>query len=406
MITFAEARRIVQAATPTTRIVLRPLRDALGLALATDIKALEEVPLFVSSAMDGYALRSEDLRGAGNSSPVRLDLDGLAQAGGPPTARVRPNTAVRIFTGAMIPVGADAVIMQEDVHANGTSVQCMRPVEAGTNIRPRGEEYREGDTVFLRGTLITPAVAGMLSTLGHARVHVYARPTVALVVTGNELCDPSEKLRPGQIRDANTYALQAALRSMGIEPTVVRSKDNADALYQTMQIILRRHDIVITSGGVSVGDYDHVRGVLKRLRVHERFWRIAIKPGKPVYFGTRGMRMVFGLPGNPVSALLAMYLFVRPSLALCSGAPVPQPWRQRVRLGCDISKKPGRDEFLRMRLTGESDDAPVALPLSGQGSHMLGGLAAADAFLRCPAEADFIAKGSMVDVERIRWSML
>lgn len=403
MISYEDAQRCIRSHVPGTRVIQRRVAEAVGFALAGDIDAQDALPLFASSAMDGYALRSRDVRGARVAVPVALPVCGVAQPGDA-ALRLSPNSAVRILTGAMLPQGADAVVMQEHVHRDGDILQCPEPVAAGENVRPRGEEYREGDRVFARGTLITPAVAGMLSTLGYSRVHVFARPTVALVVTGNELRTPTQRLRPGQIRDANSISLQSALRCMGVEPTMLRVRDDAEEVLALLRTALRTHDCVITSGGVSVGDHDHVRGAFARLRVREHFWRVAIKPGKPVYFGTRGQRMVFGLPGNPVSALLALYLFVRPALARCAGMPAPQSWLQSARLDGEIRKRAGRDEFLRMRMQSRGDSLPRVRPVRGQGSHMLGGLATADALLQLPAACEGVADGSIVHVERIQWS--
>ncbi|MDT8324897.1 MAG: molybdopterin molybdotransferase MoeA [Bacteroidota bacterium] len=405
MISYEEAQACIHRNLPSTRVIQRRVAEAAGFALARDVEAQDALPLFASSAMDGYALRSRDVRRANETRPVVLPVSGVAQPGDT-ALRLSPRSAVRILTGAMLPTGADAVIMQEHVQCNGATLQCAGPVAAGENVRARGEEYREGDRVFARGTLITPAVAGMLATLGYSRVHVRARPRVALVVTGNELRMPEDRLRPGQIRDANSVSLQSALRCMGIEPTMLRAQDDAEEVYALLRTALRRHDCVITSGGISVGDHDYVRGAFARLRVQEHFWRVAIKPGKPVYFGTRGQRMVFGLPGNPVSALLALYLFVRPALARCAGVPVPPSWLQSARLEGDIRKRAGREEFLRVRLESDAGELPRVHPMRGQGSHMLGGLATADALLQLPAGSEGMAHGSIVEVERMQWSLL
>lgn len=404
MIPFDKATRLIDQHVNRGRVVLRSLNEAYGHVLAQEIAAREDIPLFDSSAMDGFAVRSADLARASDSDPVRLRVTGVMRAGDPPHGDVGAGEAMKILTGAVIPAGADTVVMKERAEENGDSVGFDMPAGLGDHIRRCGEEFTSGARVFDAGTLITPAVAGMLATLGYTRVRVHALPTVALLVTGSELRRPGARLKPGQIRDANTYALQSALYSIGIQPELHFVRDDREQLRAEMRAVLKRHDGVITTGGISVGDCDYVREIMHELGVTEHFWRVAMKPGKPVFFGTRGRRFIFSLPGNPVSALLGYYLFARRAIARYAGRTQFRETLVRARLSRTLRHRPGRMEFVRVRLETGSADLPDAVPAEGQGSHMLGGMAQADGLLRLPADAEALEEGMEVDVEYMHWS--
>ncbi len=405
MIALDDAIALVLEHARPLRVVSRPLNRILAHSLAEAILAPHHMPRFTSSAMDGYAVRFSDVEGATKTRPVTLRLAFQIPAGSTASQVLESGCAARIFTGASIPEGADTVLMQEHVHATGEGIIVTAPAVHGQHVRFKGEEFRTGDAVLPTGTVITPAVLGLLAALGYAHACVHARPSVTLIVTGDELIEPGRTLKPGQIYDSNSWALQGALRCMGIDACITHVPDNVEALHVAVTQALRTSDCVITSGGVSEGDHDHVRGVMRSVRVREHFRSVAMKPGKPVFFGTRGKKLVFGLPGNPVSALLALHLFVRPAIARLSCLPAPHVPLVKAQLGKALEKKPGRVEFVRVALSHDGDPEYRALPVAGQGSHMLGGMAAADGVIRFAADASFIAEGDTVHVERIQWSL-
>lgn len=380
---------------------------ALGMALAEDVVSRDYLPLFNSSAVDGYAVLVSDVADAGRDDPAALRFAGEIKAGDASRLRVRPGTALRILTGARVPAGADAVVMKEDTRVDGVTIRIFKSVPPGANIRRKGEELRPRDIALEKGRVVTPAVIGQLAALGRTSVRVHRRPRVGVLVTGNELRPPSASLQQGQIRDSNSFMLTAALRALGIEPAAVRRvRDTRAAVRRAIEELLSSVDVLVTSGGVSVGEYDFVREAFEACGVRERIWKIAIKPGKPNYFGTAGKRLVFGLPGNPVAALLSFHQFVRPAIERLMGAQAPAAAPCSAVLGADLRKKAGRLEFVRVRLAPDATGALEAVPTRGQESHMVGGIAAADGIYRFAREAEFVQQGSVVDVEPIRWSMI
>jgi molybdopterin molybdotransferase len=405
MIPFEYARSLLQQHVRPLAAQQKSLDEAVGHVLAESVHARCDLPRFTGAAMDGYAVRVRDVAEASEALPVRLSITDHVAAGARPRRTVKPGCAARIFTGALLPRGADAVVMQEHVQKSGDDIIVHKKVKPGQNIRYAGEEYARGDHILAAGTVCTPAVIGLLATLGLATVRVQARPAVTLIVTGNELIQPGRPLSAGRIYDANSFSLHAALQCMHITTDIVRVPDDPTSLRTAVADALTRSDCVITSGGVADGDHDHVRDVFRALRIREHFHRVAIKPGKPIFFGTRGKRLVFGLPGNPVSALLGLYLFVRPALALQCDLPMPDAASIAATLHRSVKKKPGRLEFVRASLHTEADGSITATPVSGQGSHMLGGMAAADALIRVPAEAEILEEGTVIPVERIEWSL-
>ncbi len=417
MLTWEQARSRVLAQTPVLGRRRIRLERAAGRALAEPLIARNDAPPFDMSAVDGFAVHPSDLAGASEERPVRLRLIGTVHAGDAGAKKLPRGTAIRIFTGAPVPAGAGAVVMKEYCREEPTAVMVSRGTAPGENIRPRGGEFVKGRRILPPGTAITPPVAGLLAAFGYANVLVHDVPTVTIAVTGDELLPPSQSLRPGRIRDANSCALAAAVRGLGIgKCRTMRLKDRVAVLGRRLADGLERSDVLLTVGGMSVGDRDHVRGVLHDLGVREHFWRIAVKPGKPAYFGKyvhRGGRgaggrrgggtcLVFGLPGNPVSALVCFHQLVRPALLKMMGRPSPAPLVLRARLLGGRSKSPGRLEWLRGVLSSESGDLRVKV-VPGQDSHMLGGLAAANCLIEFPREADRLADGQEVMVEPLSW---
>lgn len=405
MIDFDDALAIILGQSKPLGTRMKPLSSATGDVLAEDVAAKHPIPPFDSSSMDGYAIRAADIEGAGSGHPVMLAVAGTVHAGEVASVAVKRGCAVRIMTGAQIPRGANAVIMKELVTETDTGIEIGIPIYPGTNIRPLGAEFKKGSIILCSGTLITPPVAGLLATAGCARVRVFKKPRVALVVTGDELRPVGAKLEAGQIRDANSTALSAALNMLGIgEVTVARAADKPANTFDAIGTALRSADIVITVGGISVGDRDYVREALHALRVKEHFWRIAMKPGKPNYFGTKGRKPVFGLPGNPVSALLSFHLLVRPAIARMTGLHNSEPLVIHARLAEDLKKQAGRLEFVRIRISSDTNGTFVAAPVRGQESHMLSSLSSATGLYRFPKDATSARKGRSIPVEIIHWS--
>lgn len=404
LITFEDAlAKVLHHARPLPSIRTIRLEDSLGYFLAEDIRAREPIPLFDHSAMDGYGVREADVAKATPSSPVRLRIAGLVRAGDNPQSRLKPGTAVKIFTGGKIPPGVEAVVVKESCAEGAGDVVVRESVRAGANIRRRGEEIRNGARVLHAGTRITPTVVGLLATLGYASFAVHEKPRVTLLVTGNELVPPGKPLRPGQIRDSNSYALLAALKETGIDKTTVRRvKDDKKSLQKTLETAISQSDFVITSGGVSVGDFDFVKDVALAAGVRTIFWKIAIKPGMPNYFGVRSGTLVFGLPGNPVSALVSYHEFVKPALLKMSGQRKTEPFVLTATLEKPLKKKRGRLELVRGVLTVKDGQLTVA-PAELQGSHMLTGLASANCLIRFPLDLTSLEPGQPVSVELLSW---
>ncbi len=405
MIPFDDALGLVREIARPLGVVHRRLTETASCVLAEDIIAPYPSPLFDNSSMDGFAVRADDLRAASRTAPVALTVDGEMRAGDAEGPRVRRGKAVRIMTGARIPRGCDAVVQKEHVQENDGTIRCTRPVAPGNHIRRRGSEFRAGETVLAKGTPVTPAVAGLLGSIGQTRVPVFRHPRVSVVITGSELTRAAGTPGEGKIRDANSWSLSAALRQLGIEPRVHFVGDRRDQLLALLRSELRECDLLLTTGGISVGEYDFVRDALRVLRVREHFWRVAMKPGKPVLFGSRGRRLVFALPGNPVSALLTAVLLVRPALLRVLGVADAAPSGIAARLGKSVTGDAERTEFLRVSLLPGPSGVPIAEPVAGQESFMLTGMTRADGILRLPPGSRPLREGSLVMVHPLTWGL-
>lgn len=418
MLTWDEARSCVLARTPILSRRRVRLEAASGRVLAEPLIARNDSPPFDVSAVDGFAVYPRDVATASECQPVRLQLSGAVHAGSPAKTRLRPGTTIKIMTGACVPRDTGAIVMKEYCREESTAVEVCRAATPGENIRPRGGEFRKGRRILPSGVSVTPPVAGLLATFGYASVFVHEQPAVTIVATGDELMSPAQTLRPGKIRDANSYALAAAVQAMGIDKCrTMRLKDRPVVLKKHLADALKWSDVLLVVGGVSVGDRDYVRPILGELGVQEQFWRIAVKPGKPAYFGlfdrpkrmrasTSGSRrqpgLVFGLPGNPVAALVCFHQLVKPALLKMMGRSQAAPLLMRARLAGERRKQPGRLEWLRGILSSQGGEMIVE-PTSGQDSHMLGGLARANCLVRFPLAADFLADGAEVMVESLSW---
>lgn len=407
MVPFAEALKVVLARTPILPTCRVPIQQAGGCYLAESVAAPFDVPRFDSSAMDGYAVRLSDVETASPNLPAKLKLLGVVRAGEISHEAISSDTALKVLTGAPLPKSAEAVVMKEHAEEQNGYVLIRRSVARDENIRRAKQEYWSGQTALKAGTYITPPVVGLLASFGMASVMVRERPRVALIVTGDELTLPGAPLHDGQIYDANSYSLSSALRLLPVELTyVAHSGDDLAALQRDLSLAFARVDVIITVGGASVGDFDFVKEALARLGVHLHFSTVAMKPGKPTIFGTledqTRERLIFGLPGNPVSALVCFHLLVRPALLKMLGAAEVLSSRVTAMLGSTLRKETGRLEFVRGRLVHEQGRSMV-YPTLGQESHMLGGIAAANALIHFPAEAVELNEGESVVVEMLAW---
>ncbi len=345
-----------------------PIGAAAGRVLGEEARAAIDLPPFDSSAMDGYAVRAAD-------TPGSLAVVGHSAAGRPEARALRPGEAVVISTGAVVPTGADAVVPVERT----TGEVDVEQVAVGENVRPRGGDARAGDVVVAAGSLLGPPQVAALAAAGVARVRCARRPRVAVIATGSELRAPGSPLAPGEIYESNSILIAAQLGLSGIEASVLPVvADDATATRAALERGLE-HDVLITSGGVSVGPHDLVRATLSELGAEEVFWRVAVKPGKPIAFGVRGDTLVFGLPGNPVSSLVGFELFVRPALSALQGARDPGPDYLPGRLARAVRRNMQRDELVRARRVDDRLE-----PLSGQDSHMIARAAAANALVLIP----------------------
>jgi len=364
------------------------LDAAAGRVTAEPALAVVDLPPFHASAMDGFALRAAD-------TPGTLPIAGRVAAGRPAPRALGPGEAIAIATGGVVPEGADSVVPIELVEERDGTVVVPGNVGYADNVRHRGGDLRAGDVVVQAGVRLGPAQLGALAAAGATSVRCGRRPRVAVIVTGTELRTPGEVLEPGQIYDSNGYILAAQLRSTGAE--VERLPAVADDEDATRGAIARglEFDVLVTTGGVSVGVYDLVRAAEAALGVEEVFWRVAMQPGKPVAFGVRERTLVFGLPGNPVSSLVGFELFVRPALLALQGLAEPRPQFRPGRLGAPAKRLAARDALLRARARVDGD-AVVLDPLTGQQSHMIAHAATADALVLVPQGEGELAAGSPV----------
>ena len=370
----------------------------LGRVLAEDVSSSEDLPPFDSSAMDGYAVAGVD--------GGELAIVGESRAGAPAREVLGAGGAIAISTGARIPEGAVAVMPVERVEAVDGRVR-VPGLEPGANIRRAGEDVRAGEVVLRAGTELGPAEVAMLAQVGATELRCGAVPRVAVVVTGDELVDAGAPLGPGQIRDSNAPALASLARAAGarVESTR-RVGDDFGATVAALRAALAEADVVCVSGGVSVGEHDHVKPALAELGVEEAFWGVALKPGKPTWFGTAGAepgdgpRLVFGLPGNPVSAMVTFALFARPALRALAGADPSVP-RLHARLAAPVRLHSGREQAIRCRLTA-ADDGWRAEPTGPQGSHQISSMVGADALVLAPKGDGTLEPGARVIVEPLR----
>lgn len=365
------------------------LSRAQGRTLAADVYAAEDLPPFASSAMDGFALAAGEA--------ATLAVTGESRAGHPMPNALRAGEAARISTGAMIPDGADTVVPIEEAQDLQGSVRVPR-TEPGSHIRLAGEDIRRGDGVIARGATLEAAELALLAAVGLAEVDCFARPRVSVLATGDELVDPGAPRGQAQIRNSNSVALQAQAREAGAEVVAVETVgDQRQATIDALERALSSADVVCISGGVSVGEHDHVKQALETLGVEPRFWGVRLKPGKPTWFGSRGRKLVYGLPGNPVSSMVCFHLFARPALRALGGAE-PRGLVSQGVFDSSVDMHPAREQALRCRLRLAADGWHLE-PTKDQGSHILGSMLDADALAFVPQGEATLAADSAVEFE-------
>ncbi len=392
LLPIADARALVLSACRPIGNESVPIAAARDRVLAADLDAAGDVPPFPCSAMDGYALMPGP---AGRT----LTIVAESRAGLPTTHTLNDHEAIRISTGGAIPAGATAVIPQENVDAQDGTITTRTATNLGDHVRGRGEDMRAGSTVLKAGTVLGAAELGAAVSAGVAELTVARRPKVRVLSTGDELKAPGEPLGPGEIHNSNGPMLVAlAEHQGGVSPPAGRLPDDPAATEKGLQAALETADVVIVSGGVSVGPHDHVKPALASLGVEEIFWRVALQPGKPTWFGRRGDTLVFGLPGNPVSAVVTFSLFVAPALAKLQGKSAENPLFDDAALATAVPRNPDREQAIRVRLERQNGRL-TAIPNGPQGSHIVTSLLGADALAVIPAGAGKLEAGTVVALE-------
>jgi molybdopterin molybdotransferase len=393
-ISIDDARRIIRdAVRPITTVERVPLLASSGRVVATPIVAAADVPPFSRAAMDGYAVIARDLDGASAESPMRLRRIEQVFTGQIPTHTVTPGTCTEVATGAPMPAGADSVVMVEETSSDATDmVAFLTPARLGQNIGRQGQDIRTGQTVLQPGTELNASRIGALAALGFTHVKVYGRPRVAILSTGNEIVDPGEALAPGQLYNVNSFTLATVVAAQGCEPIVVRSA--ADTIEDLTRAIdtCPPHDVLVLSGGSSVGTRDLVLDVL-RAKGEVLFHGIAVKPGKPTAFGRIGTALVFGMPGYPTSCLSNAYILLAPALRQLARVADPARPSVRLPLGARVVSAPGRHQFFTVRI--EDGVAQPAFKASGDITSM----SQADGYIEIDAATDIVEAGTLVDVK-------
>lgn len=385
-----DARRTVVSSCAALPAEPVAVEEAAGRVLAEDVRAAADVPRFDNSAMDGFAVRSD-----ASSGPLRVVDE--SRAGAPASRALGPGEAIRISTGAALPDGADAVAPVERVEERDGVVTLAEPVAPGRNVRRAGEDLRAGAVVLTTGTRLGAAELSVAIGAGAATLPCARRPRVAILCTGDELRPPGSELAPGEIHNSNAPMLAALAAAEGAEVVATEVvRDAREATEAALTAALAQADVVVLSGGVSVGPHDHVKAALAALGVAERFWRVDLQPGKPTWFGTRGEQLVFGLPGNPVSSYVTFALFARPALRALQGAP-PLPPRAQATLAVDVPRR-ARTQTLRVRLDA-ADGTLRATPTGAQGSHVTASLLGADALAFVAAGEGVATAGERVPIE-------
>ena len=401
LISIEEARARVLGEAHALPAEPRPLVEALGMVLAEDVVAAHSLPPFDNAGMDGFAVRAVDVVDARTDVPVRLTISETIPAGHVAQAPLGPDQAAKIMTGARMPEGADAVVQSEVVEERGGHVLIFEPVKPRKNVRGAGEDVKAGERVFGPGMVLGPAEIGLLASLGRPVVWVHRRPRVAILATGSELVEVDQPLGSGQIRNSNSYSLRAQCQQLGIEPVMLGIVSDDYAATKKLMEEGLDYDVLLTSGGVSVGQFDFVKDVQDELGVQRRLWGVAMKPGKPLSFGVKDDTLVFGVPGNPVSAMVSFELFVRPALLRLMGyRKTTRPTHQAVIVE-DVANPDGRVYVVRVRAWREGSVWHVS-STGAQGSGILRSMVGANGLAFVPGGPRGVKAGEEVDFLLLR----
>ena len=397
MISADEALKQVLDSVAPLGVERRSIRDALGRILAEEVRSPRDIPGFDNSAMDGYAVRAADVAGAGERSPRRLKVMETIAAGSWPSIRIKAGEASRIMTGAPVPQGADSIVPVERTRFSDGTVEILAEPALKEFVRPRGEDLRAGEMVMTAGKRLSPSDLGMLASLNRAMVDVWRRPRVGIVSTGDELVDVDQIPTGAQIVNSSAYALAGAVIEAGGEATILKLARDEPEEIRARLIEATAFDVVLSTGGVSAGDFDHVQHILDQLGMRTLFHGVAQKPGRPLKYGLIGQRPVFGLPGNPVSTMVCFYLYARPALLKLGGHHALGLPRVTARCAVDIKVANNLTEFVRVKLE-RRDGEVYALPAGVQGSNILSGLSRADGLLIGPASENLLKAGFQATV--------
>lgn len=401
MISIEEARTRVLGESAPLSVEARSLREALGAVLAEEVIAPHSVPAFDNSGMDGFAVRAADTVEASAESPADLLLCETIPAGHVATRSLGVGQTAKIMTGAPVPVGADAVVQSESASERDGRVLVLEPVKPGKNIRRAGEDVMQGHRALAAGSILGPAEIGLIASLGFPTVQVHRRPRVAIISTGSELVEVDQPLGPGQIRNSNSYSLRAQCQQLGIEATALGIVPDDYAATRRLIEQGLHYDVLLTSGGVSVGQFDFVKDVQDELGVQRKLWGVAMKPGKPLVFGVREGTLVFGLPGNPVSAMVSFELFVRPALLRLMGYRKTTRPSYRAIISEDVVSADGRVYVVRVRAWREDGSWHVS-STGAQGSGILRSMVGANGLAFVPAGPRGVRAGEEVEFLLLR----
>lgn len=375
-----------------------PIMEALGLILAEDIVASDAVPSFANSAMDGFAFRSADCMLASNNNPSKIRVIGEIQAGKTETSSISPGNAYHIMTGAIMPMGADIVVPIEEVSVKDGFIEIFKYFQPGSNVRLAGEDISVGGIAVSRGTILRPSEIGVLASIGCVEVPVYSRPTVAVMTTGNEVIDAASRPKLGQIRDANIYSLCAQVKDVGANVMpFAQVVDEPSIIKNELKKALMQADVVLINGGISVGNFDYTKDVLKLIGAKQIFWRVAQKPGSPLGLWTINNKLIFGIPGNPVAAMLMFEEYVRPVLRRMMGSNfLHRPERIGI-MDTDWCKHESNQRLNFLRVKAEYREQRLHVtPTGPQGSGLLSSMMHANALALIPPTVSIVSAGSEV----------
>jgi molybdopterin molybdotransferase len=389
MILVEEAKELLFGRIEKSQPIELSLKEAFGFVLSEEILSPIDLPLFDSSSMDGYAVARN-----GSSEQKVFEVIGEIKAGDGSTYYLKPGQAIQIFTGALVPSSADGIVIQEKVELKNGSIYLSEEFRNGAFIRKKGSQIKQGELVLLKGTFLNPACIGLLASLGIETATVYTKPKVSLIVSGDEIVSQGNDLKAGEIYESNSFTLQTALQQMRINLSSINNvRDDKNELKNKIVESLHGSEMVLITGGISVGKYDFVLEVLNELNVQTLFYKVSQKPGKPFFVGTINNKWIFAMPGNPASALVCFYEYVYPAIRIMYGIENAALPTMKVKLLKDISKNEGRALFIRAKKT---DDG--VLPLDGQDSAMLRSFAEANVLIYIPKDCKDIKQDELVEV--------